>query len=286
MQIGDGETITRRPGRDLVLLAERPEIAITWTRYAPRERGPDPHVHREHTDAFYVLEGELTFALGPLAEPIRVPAGGFVAVPPNVAHTFANEGDADASFLNFHAPDTGFAAYLRALRDGTEPVFDQFDPPAGGGLPATGAIVTLEGEGERLPSGGLLKSSLPELSVAEWDVSRPLADVVEEAEHTFLEERRGAFVVVGQAAVGEQVSIAGVHEQLRALHRLVELPRGLEVFVRRQGQHVGVHHVHLERDALRPRAVELGGRDTGMQQHGSSGARTRLGQHLRRQHPE
>jgi quercetin dioxygenase-like cupin family protein len=57
-------------------------------------RWPDPHVHREHTDAFYVLEGELTFAVGPAAERIGVAAGGFVAVPPGVVHSFANESGA------------------------------------------------------------------------------------------------------------------------------------------------------------------------------------------------
>jgi hypothetical protein len=82
------------------------------------------------------------------------------------------------------------------------------------------------------------------------------------------------------------VPIAGIHEQLRALYRLVELARDFEIFVGRQGPLVGVHHVHLERDSLRPRAAELGGRDTGVDQHGSAGAGTRLGQHLRRQHPE
>src|SRR6266702_5192892 len=34
-------------------------------------------------------------------------------------------------------------------------------------------------------------------------------DVVEEAEHALLDQRRGAFVVVGQAVVREQVPIAG-----------------------------------------------------------------------------
>jgi hypothetical protein len=124
-------------------------------------------VHREHTDAFYVLEGEVTFALGPAGERISLPAGSFVAVPPNVVHSFANDASADACWLNFHAPDTGFAAYLRALRDGAEAVFDSFDPPAEGGLPAGEAIVAGPGEGERLVSGVVLKGVLPELCVAE-----------------------------------------------------------------------------------------------------------------------
>lgn len=139
----NGEIIRDTPRRRLVVIAEHPEMSITWFRYAAGERGPDLHVHREHTDAFYVLEGELTFSVGPDAERVTVGAGGYVAVPPNVVHTFANESDGEACWLNMHAPDTGFVEYLRALRDGIEPVFDSFDPPADGGGPASDAIVTL-----------------------------------------------------------------------------------------------------------------------------------------------
>ena len=153
LRVGDGEPITRTERREVVLLADRPEIAITWSRYAGGERGPDLHVHREHTDAFYVLEGELTFAVGPTAEPIRVAAGGFVAVPPDVVHAFANESGAEARWLNLHAPDMGFAAYMRALRDGAPVGFDSFDPPADGGRPAAEAIVSGPGNGERAASG-------------------------------------------------------------------------------------------------------------------------------------
>jgi quercetin dioxygenase-like cupin family protein len=141
---GAGEMLTRPERLDrraVVLLVEREEISVTHSWYAAGERGPGPHVHREHTDAFYVLGGELTFGLGPAVEPVRVAAGGFVAVPANVVHSFANEGRADARFLNIHTPDKGFAAYLRALRDGEDASFDSFDPPAGGGRPASDALI-------------------------------------------------------------------------------------------------------------------------------------------------
>jgi mannose-6-phosphate isomerase-like protein (cupin superfamily) len=179
VHLADAEPITRQERREVVLLAERPDVSITWSRYAPGERGPDLHVHREHTDAFYVLDGELTFAVGPDAERLRVAAGGFVAVPPNVVHSFVNEGSADARWLNLHAPDQGFAAYLRALRDGTEPAFDSFDPPADGGLAAAEAIVSGPGEGERLVSGNrvvLLKGVLPDLCFAESALDGPFED--------------------------------------------------------------------------------------------------------------
>lgn len=158
----DGETITARPAREVVLLADGAELSITWSRYAAGERGPDLHVHHEHTDAFYVLEGEVTFAVGPAGDPVRVGPGGFVAVPPDVAHGFANESDADACWLNFHAPDMGFAQYLRDARDGRDAGFDSFDPPPDGGRP--GAEVVVCG-----PGGG----AVPGLVVAEGPDPRP-----------------------------------------------------------------------------------------------------------------
>src|SRR4051812_5855396 len=91
-----GEVITKTERRDLVVLAEHEQISISWMRYAPGEWGPDPHVHREHVDAFYLLEGELVFALGPEQERITVGAGSFVAAPENVVHSFGNEAEADA----------------------------------------------------------------------------------------------------------------------------------------------------------------------------------------------
>jgi quercetin dioxygenase-like cupin family protein len=173
----DAETISDEERRNVVILAERPEITITWSRYAAGERGPDLHVHREHSDAFYVLDGELTFAVGPDAEVVRAAAGGYVAVPPNVVHSFVNDGSADAAWLNMHAPEKGFAAYLRALRDGRRAAFDTFDPPADGGLPAAGVIVSGPGEGERVTRGphvALLRSAANALAVAEWTLDGEL----------------------------------------------------------------------------------------------------------------
>jgi quercetin dioxygenase-like cupin family protein len=166
----EGETITAREQREVILLAAD-DLSITWSRYAAGEQGPGLHVHREHVDAFYVLEGEVTFAVGPAGEPLRVGPGGFVAVPPHVAHGFANESEAQACWLNFHAPDMGFAAYLRDARDGNDAAFDSFDPPADGGRPASEVIVAAAGAGERLVVDGaavLLKAALPGLAVAEW----------------------------------------------------------------------------------------------------------------------
>jgi quercetin dioxygenase-like cupin family protein len=161
-----GETITSRETREVLLLADGAEMSITWTRYGAGERGPGLHVHREHIDAFYVLEGELTFHVGPAGDPVRVGPGGFVAVPPDVGHGFANESDADATWLNFHAPDAGFAQYLRDARDGKGGAFDSFDPPPDGGLPGAGVVVIQAG-------GEPLSVALPGLTVTEQDGDPP-----------------------------------------------------------------------------------------------------------------
>jgi mannose-6-phosphate isomerase-like protein (cupin superfamily) len=157
LRVEDAEPITAREARDVVILTADDDLTITWSRYAAGERGPDLHVHREHTDAFFVLAGALTFGVGPDDEQVTMPAGGFVAVPAGVQHSFANESDAEVRWLNLHAPDAGFAAYMRALRDGEPAEFDSFDPPPDGGLPPDGLILR--------PPGGELEAELPGIRV-------------------------------------------------------------------------------------------------------------------------
>ena len=142
---------------------------------APRAQVAGPHVHHEHTDAFYVLEGELTFEIGREAEAIAVSSGGFVAVPPQVAHSFGNEGEGSARWLTIHARDGGFAAFMRGCRDRVEVEWDISTVPASGGLPASEAVVSPEGSGERLASENWqcrLRCALPDLCVVEWELGR------------------------------------------------------------------------------------------------------------------
>jgi len=134
------ESVTDEPGRLVEIKADRPELVLTESSYGPGESGPGPHVHRQHSDCFYVLEGELVFELGD--QRTTVAAGGFVLVPPGVIHTFRNEGPADARFLNLHAPGCRFADHLR----GEDVDFDTHDPPKHGGVSASAAIV--------VPGGG------------------------------------------------------------------------------------------------------------------------------------
>ena len=46
--------MTDQPERTLRILADLEELIVTWFRYEPGQKGPDPHVHHHHTDAFYV----------------------------------------------------------------------------------------------------------------------------------------------------------------------------------------------------------------------------------------
>jgi quercetin dioxygenase-like cupin family protein len=166
---GEGETITDRAARTIKILLADDLLDVTWSRYESGERGPDPHVHREHVDSFYVLSGELLFGLAGTHEVVARP-GTFIAVPQNVVHTFRNESDARATFLNFHAPSGGFAENLRSRREGGDVPWDSFDPPADGGRDAAEAIVSLPGEGEVIDRGErmrTIKVELEEISAIE-----------------------------------------------------------------------------------------------------------------------
>jgi mannose-6-phosphate isomerase-like protein (cupin superfamily) len=151
---GEGETISERTERNVRILLGHELADVTWTRYEPGERGPDPHIHKQHADAWYVLEGELVFGVGPGGETLhRAPAGTHVLVPAGVIHTFRNDGDETARFLNIHAPSMGFAESLRASRDGREFHWDSFDPPEDGGRPVDNVVVRGPGEGEAILGG-------------------------------------------------------------------------------------------------------------------------------------
>jgi mannose-6-phosphate isomerase-like protein (cupin superfamily) len=62
----------------------------------------EAHTHQEEDDAFYIVEGEMTFLFGDEAAP--APPGTFVLVPPGVEHGFRNDGAQPVRMLNIHAP--------------------------------------------------------------------------------------------------------------------------------------------------------------------------------------
>ena len=138
---GGGEVIGDGPDRRVEILSDVDGLHATWSRFGPGRDGADLHIHRRHTDLFYVLTGELAVRLGIEGDEVPLPAGTLARLPPLVVHGFRNASDADVTYLNLHAPGRGFAAYMRGLRDGTSVDFDQEDPPAEGVRPATDAVI-------------------------------------------------------------------------------------------------------------------------------------------------
>jgi mannose-6-phosphate isomerase-like protein (cupin superfamily) len=136
-----GEVVGDRPGRRVEILSDRDPVHVTLSRFAPGMEGADLHVHRRHSDLFYVLEGELTVRLGVEDRQVVVPAGSLARVPPMVVHGFRNASSGDFRYLNFHAPGSGFADYMRALRDGRKLAYDQHAPPDQGGRPISEAVI-------------------------------------------------------------------------------------------------------------------------------------------------
>ena len=144
---GEGEVIGDSPERRVEILCDRDELCVTWTRFGPGRDGANPHIHRHHTDLFYVLDGELTIGLGAERQETAVPAGSLVVAPPLVVHAFRNASPTEVvRYLNFHAPGGGFADYLRGMTPG----FDSEDPPADGGRPVEEALITTAEAGSLL----------------------------------------------------------------------------------------------------------------------------------------
>jgi quercetin dioxygenase-like cupin family protein len=137
--IHEEEAILRSETRDIGILVARDDLTITRATYTAGQSVAGPHVHTQHTDAFYVLEGQLTFEIGRERETVTVSQGGFVAVPPGVVHAFCVGGNRPARWLTIHAPDGGFARFMRGVRDGVDVKWDITAVPVGGGPPARAA---------------------------------------------------------------------------------------------------------------------------------------------------
>jgi quercetin dioxygenase-like cupin family protein len=104
---GEGERVGSRGHR---VLAEVPELEAIELSYGPDFEGVDPHTHADHSDSFYVLEGEVEFYLDGAWH--RCGPGTFLSVPPNVEHGF-RPAEGNFRLLNLHAPNVGFVDRLR-----------------------------------------------------------------------------------------------------------------------------------------------------------------------------
>jgi quercetin dioxygenase-like cupin family protein len=145
---GEGERLESEDRVYLVKVA-RPEISLIEYDTGPTYSGASPHFHERHTDAFFLLEGELEFTLGRQKHLGR--AGTAVVVPPGNVHAFTSHGSGRARFLNIHAPDSGFTDFLRARTRGEDASFDSVDVD-GPQEPGEGTVLA-QGEGTTYVAG-------------------------------------------------------------------------------------------------------------------------------------
>jgi quercetin dioxygenase-like cupin family protein len=102
----------------VLLRSEETDGVVSAIEVASGPGSTGPHLHRHDFDeAFYVIEGELTFQVFTRA------AGELAFAPRGVPHTYANRSDEPARALIVCTP-AGFERYfarLAAKRDGIEP---------------------------------------------------------------------------------------------------------------------------------------------------------------------
>ncbi|TGO59512.1 hypothetical protein BOTNAR_0161g00230 [Botryotinia narcissicola] len=73
-------------------------------------KGPPAHWHEMHDECFLVTKGVITFRVpanpstGESEKTINAGVGDYVVVPPRAPHTFSNETDEEAKFVNTFTP--------------------------------------------------------------------------------------------------------------------------------------------------------------------------------------
>jgi len=100
--------------------------------------GPLPHVHHNHEECFYVIEGVFTFMLG--TEEMEAPAGSVVFVPRGTRHAFKPSEGARA--LVFSTPGGLLEGFFRELLEGL-----------GAGRPEAELRAALAGKYDAWPAG-------------------------------------------------------------------------------------------------------------------------------------
>jgi RimJ/RimL family protein N-acetyltransferase/quercetin dioxygenase-like cupin family protein len=81
--------------------------------------GPLPHLHRNHEETFYVLEGELTVRVG--ERKITAPVGSFVVIPRGVVHQPSNPGTVPTRVLLIFSP-SGMERFFEEAAGGRIPL--------------------------------------------------------------------------------------------------------------------------------------------------------------------
>lgn len=100
---------------DVLLRSEESDGVVSVIDNTVPANWPGPFLHRHDFDeAFYVLEGELTFQVEDAV--ITKRAGELAFAPRGVAHTLANHSDAPARYVLVCTP-AGFERYFARMND-------------------------------------------------------------------------------------------------------------------------------------------------------------------------
>jgi quercetin dioxygenase-like cupin family protein len=81
----------------------------------PGWAGPPPHVHREHEETFFVIEGTVRFTSG--GTETVLPAGGFFTAPIGAPHGFGNASDTEPARVLLTVSPQRYVDYFRDLEN-------------------------------------------------------------------------------------------------------------------------------------------------------------------------
>lgn len=113
--LGPGEAVRTYEARGSVMwlkaVADQDDgdLSLMERTLPPRGRRPQPHRHTNCSEAYFVLEGQVSVVVD--GEELSLGREQFLLVPRGIPHTFGNAGDVGARLLVVHAPamDTYFA---------------------------------------------------------------------------------------------------------------------------------------------------------------------------------
>ncbi len=86
-------------------------ISVMEGSFRPRTGAP-AHIHHQHEETFYVLEGEFLFQMG--TQSVKATAGTFVFVPRDIPHSFENIGTRPGKILGIMTPG-GYEKFFEEL---------------------------------------------------------------------------------------------------------------------------------------------------------------------------
>jgi quercetin dioxygenase-like cupin family protein len=127
----DGKALPNPIGGRMVVKVREEDTAGAYSVHdntiPPGSPGPRPHIHRNHEEAFYVLEGELTVRVG--SRKITATAGSFVVVPRGVVHQPSNPGTQPTRLLLIFSP-SGMDRFFEEAAEGRIPLQAEPTDPA------------------------------------------------------------------------------------------------------------------------------------------------------------